>query len=693
MSPTKQLILGTDPNAYLSPVQGWKQTVATLESRTETFKGHVDKPGGTYWEGQFAEAAQSNAGEGLKTVGSIRDTVDTLADEVTSTVTYSVLPPLSTAKAIINHAETQQGVRVNDDLTMTYTPPPGMSEQDIEKSRRAVATMAKELKDNADKWWAATQTVKTQIEAAEKTISGELNLAAATFNVNNAVEQSRTADVPAATKDSNFYKDWYPASDAPGTTQAASAAPAAADPNAPKLGPPSPEGKPFQPDPRAGSLTGNLGALGITDPKSPLEQPRPTDPRTTPAPKLDPSTPQGKAAIDTMRKYLQNTVPADQVETKLADAINSAQQDRPMVATPEPGAPQERVRQSGGEAFAEAWDKSGRAIDDLVGNNGGDHAKEAWTGVAKGLWDAVNPDPVHQVERGIDTAHGAIDEVESGIDNPKAFVGRHGLEIAAGIATAPLGGEGALLGTETRAGLHGLEDTATPGAHTELTHGIPDTPGTHHTPTTGGEHGSIGADHGGPTVSGTDFGAHSAPAHPPYSSLPEYAQQALDRAADNSALRQDLINHGVPQDIANSAQHNPYAGMTHQDIIGDHYTPRGGPNWPPHDGFANGKWETLDRIPENVHLDRIGEVSGSRGDFMATQGDPYPSRALAPGSSGDYHTFQGTGKPLRSDWELRWGQVEPAFGQPGGGTQWVVVDKETGDHILVDTLIRDGYLR
>lgn len=421
---------------------------------------------------------------------------------------------------------------------------------------------------------------------------------------------------------------------APAGTHAADAAPAALDPNAPKLGPPSPETKPFQPDPRAGGLTGNLGAIGITDPKSPLDKPAPPpDARTTPAPKLDPNTPQGKAAIDQFRSTLATKYPPDQVEAKLAEAIKGAQQDRPMVATPEPGAPPERVRQSGGEAFAEAWDKSGHAIDDLVGNNGGDNANQAWTGVAKGLWDAVNPDPVHQVERGIDTAHGAIDEVKSGIDNPKAFIGRHGLEIAAGIATAPLGGEGALLGTETRAGLHGLEDTALPGAHTELTHSIPDTPGTHHTPTTGGEHGPVGTDHSGPAASGTDFGAHGSPAHPSYSSLPEYAQQALDRAADNSALRQDLINHGVPQDIANSAQHNPYAGMTHQDIIGDHYTPRGGPAWPSQDGFANGKWETLDRIPENVHLDRIGEVSGSRGDFMATQGNSYPSRALAPGSS------------------------------------------------------------
>lgn len=447
MSATKQLILGTDQNAYLAPVQGWKQTVATLESRTETFKGHVDKPGGTYWDGQFAEAAQSNAGDGLKTVGSIRDTVDALTDEVTSTVTYSVLPPLSAAKAIINHAETQQGVKVNDDLSMTYTPPPGVSTEDIEKSRRAVATMAKELKDNADKWWAATQTVKTQIEAAEKTISGELNLAAATFNVNNAVEQSRPADVPATTRDGNFYKNWYPASDAPGATQAASAPPAAADPNAPKLGPPSPEGKPFQADPRAGSLTGNLGALGVTDPKSPLEQqPRPTDPRTTLAPKLDPSTPQGKAAIDTMRKYLQNTVPADQVETKLADAINSAQQDRPMYAAPE-GDPTKQPPPGFAEGFGDGWNSFFDQMHKLTGQEGTDQFLESWKGLGQGVGTELFERTTNPIGAFADDARSTKDF----IDSPYAAynLGHLAGESAPGLAAAPFGGEAAAI----RAGL------------------------------------------------------------------------------------------------------------------------------------------------------------------------------------------------------------------------------------------------
>ena len=76
---------------------------------------------------------------------------------------------------------------------------------------------------------------------------------------------------------------------------------------------------------------------------------------------------------------------------------------------------------------------------------------------------------------------------------------------------------------------------------------------------------------------------------------------------------------------------------------------------------------------------------------MGTVGDSYPQRSLAPGSSGDYNVFYGTGKQLPEGWEVRFGRVAEAFGWPGGGTQWVVVDND--DRIvLIQTLIDKGYL-
>ncbi|WP_074326346.1 hypothetical protein, partial [Mycobacteroides abscessus] len=76
--------------------------------------------------------------------------------------------------------------------------------------------------------------------------------------------------------DANFYKDWYPKSHTPASTEAA-AATAPADPNAPKYGPAVPEQKPVV-DPKTlgslGSITGILDANRKPDAK-PADQPAP----------------------------------------------------------------------------------------------------------------------------------------------------------------------------------------------------------------------------------------------------------------------------------------------------------------------------------------------------------------------------------------------------------------------------------
>lgn len=134
--------------------------------------------------------------------------------------------------------------------------------------------------------------------------------------------------------------------------------------------------------------------------------------------------------------------------------------------------------------------------------------------------------------------------------------------------------------------------------------------------------------------------------------------------------------------------------MSTQDILDNFWNHAEGTwKWPPENGFADGKWETARSIPKNMWLDRIGEVSNQRGDFMGAVGDSYPERGLAPGSSGDYNRFQGTGKELPADWEVRYGNVAEAFGQPGGGIQWVVYDTKNKITVLIDTLLEDGYLR
>lgn len=442
-------------NDYMAVVDSLRPRTAALKATYDDYKRWATTPNGTYWSGQFAGAAQEAAADDCKGTDNADDTTEDAVKLVSATIEFEVLPPLTSGQNIVTNA-LREGVTVSQDFTMTYHPAEGESEKSVARNKQIVADAERELRECVAKWEKATQELKTQTDAAREKMLSRINPKAALVDARKILREATPGQPAAETID---YKQQYPKATDPAGTQAAAAT--ATDPHAPVLGPHSPGDKPPVDPSRLGGLTGNLGVMGINEPKSPLDKPPPPDARAVPAPKLDPNTPQGKAAIDKFRSILATQYPPDQVEAKLSEAIKGAQQDRPMVATPEPGTP-ERVRQTGGEAFAESWDQAGRAKDDLLGINGGDHAKEAWTGVAKGLWDVVNPDPVHQVERGIDRAEGAIDEVKSGIDNPKAFIGKHGIEIAAGIATAPVGGEGALLGTEGRALTHGLDD-ATPG--------------------------------------------------------------------------------------------------------------------------------------------------------------------------------------------------------------------------------------
>ncbi|WP_254439924.1 HNH/ENDO VII family nuclease [Mycobacteroides abscessus] len=469
-------------NDYMAVVDTWRPEARQFKEVFDEYKRWVGAPNGTEWTGRTSNAAYDTASTDCHSSDNTNDTAEDGGKLVAATIQYEVVEPLVNGQRLIERVleHKDQGVSIDQQYHVDYHPAAGESDESIARNREHVADIERQVKGYVAQWEKGCQTLKTQADATAQTITGCINPKTALVD-GRKILRDATAPKPGdpTAQPVNFYKDWYPKATDPASTQAAAAT--AADPNAPVLGPPSPGDKPPV-DPRTGSLTGNLGVMGINEPKSPLDKPPPPpDARTVPATKLDPNTPQGKAAIDKFRSMLATQYPPDQVEAKLADAIKGAQQDRPMVATPEPGTP-ERVRQSGGEAFAESWDQAGRAKDDLLGINGGDHAKEAWTGVAKGLWDVVNPDPAHQVERGIDQAKGAIDEVKSGIDNPKAFIGKHGIEIAAGIATAPVGGEGALLGTEGRALTHGLEDSA-PGHHPpQVEHHTP-TP-IDHTPTT-----------------------------------------------------------------------------------------------------------------------------------------------------------------------------------------------------------------
>ncbi|SKS40362.1 HNH/ENDO VII family nuclease [Mycobacteroides abscessus] len=476
--PQKSVILGIEAGSYRPLLDAVHAMATKYEQHVSTFKSYVEKPGGTAWDGQTAEASQHNVGDGWKVAARIQDLDTKFQTTAGMAVDHTIVPELINCQQMIHNAESQRdkGVTLTEDLVMGYNPPPGTSEKLAEENAKLVKVRGEELKESARKWYEAEQEVKRLAEGVMRDIENEVNSAAGTFDIGKAVKDTAPPK-PDTAQDGNFYKDWYPKKTDPASI-----------------------------DPGAGTLGDKLEHInnpGLTKPvAAPVDSNAPVHGPPS-VQKLDPNSPEGKAAIDKMRVILSPGRTPAEVE----DIINRAKNYDPNKQLPPPKAPEGNPtphRQSGGEAFAEKWDQAGRAKDDLLGINGGDHAKEAWKGVAKGLWDVVNPDPVHQVERGIDQAKGAIDEVKSGIDNPKAFIGKHGIEIAAGIATAPLGGEGALLGTEGRALTHGLED-GVPG-HAPALHSVePPSSATHapisdHPAPASADHSSVTPDADGPRL-------------------------------------------------------------------------------------------------------------------------------------------------------------------------------------------------
>ncbi|WP_419745900.1 TNT domain-containing protein [Xanthomonas phaseoli] len=72
--------------------------------------------------------------------------------------------------------------------------------------------------------------------------------------------------------------------------------------------------------------------------------------------------------------------------------------------------------------------------------------------------------------------------------------------------------------------------------------------------------------------------------------------------------------------------------------------------------------------------------------FFVSFGTPYEQRALAPGSTGNgYHEYEVI-RPL----PVIKGEIVPAFGQPGGGTQILPRFK---DRVNFDWLRLNGFLK
>lgn len=254
--PQKSVILGIEAGSYRPLLDAVHAMATKYEQHVSTFKGYVEKPGGTAWEGQTAEAGQANATDGWKVAARIQDLDTKFQTTAGMAVDHTIVPELVNCQQMIHNAESQRdkGVTLTEDLVMGYNPPPGTSEKLAEENAQLVKVRGEELKESARKWYEAEQEVKRLAEGVMRDIENEVNSAAGTFDIGKAVKDNAPRK-PETAQDGNFYKDWYakktdPASADPGvgtladsvdriknppTTPTAATAPV--DPNAPQYGP------------------------------------------------------------------------------------------------------------------------------------------------------------------------------------------------------------------------------------------------------------------------------------------------------------------------------------------------------------------------------------------------------------------------------------------------------------------------
>lgn len=250
-------------------------------------------------------------------------------------------------------------------------------------------------------------------------------------------------------------------------------------------------------------------------------------------------------------------------------------------------------------------------------------------------------------------------------------------------------------------GPHGRGDGDSPGGHSGGPHGPSEDQPSSHTPGDGGspdQHGSPPDDDG--TSGGAPGGAGDVDGPPASTKVPgvDYslpAADALHVLEHPGAEVERLVDGGVPQNVLDG--YEPLAGRTLEEFEREFTIkgPGGETRWDwdvqaPNNGFA-GEPMTTDRIPSNLRLDRLGPNGGG---FLSPEGIPLPERATPPGLAAQYHVFEGTGEPVPpgKNWEVQFGPAKDAFGQPGGGEQWVVIDKATGLPVPVDDLKDDGML-
>lgn len=618
--------MAINPNAYMAVVDTWRPQTTQFKEAFDDYKRWAGAPAGTEWTGRTANAAYEAASLDCHGSDNADDAAEDIVTLASATITHEVLPPLNNGKTMIENAlrAKDQGVSIDQNFNMSYTPPEGMSEETAAKNRQHVEDAERQIKEYVAKWEKGCQTLKGQADTAAQKITGCINPKTALVDgrkVLRDVAAPKPGDGPATVTATSGKPHGYvaalqgQATETPdGATKPAGAAGADTSIDYKKVYPKDVSVGDKNVDP---SKLGGIGSIpGTRDTASGREPP---------AKLASALKPQDVPAFKEMTRetLIRKGVPADQIEAQVNKAVEDAQTPRLVRTADIPSASPtdpKYIDRDFGEQFNRFTngisDSATKTVDGQIeqakiltgqAGPGAPGVAEAWKQVGLGAVQQAHElttDPLAAPKMGIEQA-------KDFYNNPSEFIGKsiiHGTEAAAGgvvggeVAAGTRGLLGDLTGTEGRALTHGIEDAA-PGHHP-----APPAQGEHHTPA--GDHGTSG-DHSIPEDSPSHFAP--LPDTGPYQ-LPERAK--LETPSDGAFFWSGRNEGGTgigPISAGGNGAADLIADGSHATTLEGLLDSNGikPPRWSPTDDYAQQWWNGTSQMYAENASGEVRAVVGS----------------------------------------------------------------------------------
>ncbi|MFL0181745.1 glycohydrolase toxin TNT-related protein [Mycobacterium sp. SMC-15] len=201
-----------------------------------------------------------------------------------------------------------------------------------------------------------------------------------------------------------------------------------------------------------------------------------------------------------------------------------------------------------------------------------------------------------------------------------------------------------------------------------------------------------------------DLAIHHSGAHAPVTTGGDHIPPPLTTADQGPAvLTHEHVPHSGPHVPAPATEVHPlptdsplFEGY-HPIEPGPQFTDSAGRLIYPDDSLASKPYAIPGTVIPDADLTagtELGRFGSEYGGYMAPEGTPFAELSLPPESATMPYLRYVVNDPtaLPPGWHIEQSQTAPWFHQPGGGTQFRIID-EFGDTGSVEELIRSGFLR